>query len=132
MKTINIILISSVIFLLGGCATHPLSSPSQNPYTQGNVTLNLKKGVTTQHQVAEAFGAPNIVTQDSDGNQVWIYQKDNVTVESGATRDYFTILLAGVSSRSSEYQQSSQTMTLIIHFNENGKVKDFKSMSTSF
>lgn len=132
MKMTNIILISSIIFLLGGCATHSPSSPSQNPYTQGKVTLNLKKGVTTQHQVAEVFGAPNIVTQDSDGDQVWIYQKDNVTIESNATSNYFTIFLAGVSSRSSDYQQSSQTMTLIIHFNENGRVKDFKSMSTSF
>jgi outer membrane protein assembly factor BamE (lipoprotein component of BamABCDE complex) len=131
MKTTNIILISSIIFLIGGCVTHPPSS-SQNPYTQGNVTLNLKKGVTTQHQVAEVFGAPNIVTQDSNGDQVWIYQKDNVTVESGSTHDYFTILLAGAGSRSSEYQQSSRTMTIIIHFDENGRVKDFKSMSTSF
>lgn len=133
MKTTNIILISSIIFLLGGCATQlPTASSSQNPYTQGNVTLKLKKGVTTQQQVSEAFGAPNIVTQDSNGNQVWIYQKDNVTVESGSTSNYFTILIAGAGSRTRGYQQSSRTMTLTIHFDKNDRVKDFKSMSTSF
>lgn len=134
MKTTNIILISSIIFLLvGGCATQlPTASSSQNPYTQGNVTLKLKKGITTQHQVAEVFGAPNIVTQDSDGDQVWIYQKDNVTVESGSTSNYFTILISGAGSRTRGYQQSSRTMTLTIHFDKNDRVKDFKSMSTSF
>lgn len=92
----------------------------------------MKKGVTTGAEVSKVFGAPNIVTQDDQGNQVWIYQKDDVTIQSGASGAYATIILAGVSSRHSNYQQSSRTMTLTIYFNKNGKVRDFKSMTTSF
>ncbi|MCK4608664.1 MAG: outer membrane protein assembly factor BamE [Gammaproteobacteria bacterium] len=134
MNLKNLLIILGALALLGGCAQKQPTpaQPTNHPYTQGQVSLTMKKGVTTQEQVAEAFGAPNIVTQDSSGNQVWIYQKDNVTVKSGGTSGYFTILIAGVSGGSSNYQQSSRTMTLTIHFDKNGVVKDFKSMSTSF
>ena len=131
MRILSCIAITSMLFLLGGCATQH-QAPTINPYTQGNVTLHLKKGVTTQAQVNQAFGAPNIVTQDANGNQVWIYQKDNVTVQSGGSSGYFTILIAGVSGQSSHYQQSSRTMTLTIYFNKRDVVTNFKSMSTSF
>ena len=136
MKTIykSLIAIIATTFLLVGCAkpTQQPQQPTQKPYTSGNVTLKLKKGVTTQEQVTDAFGAPNIVTQDSQGNQVWIYQKDNVTVKSSGSNGYFTILIAGMGSGSSGYQQSSRTMTLTIYFDKHGIVKRFKSMTTSF
>jgi outer membrane protein assembly factor BamE (lipoprotein component of BamABCDE complex) len=133
IKTIKILLLGTLVAVLMGCATAPeTTQPGTNPYTQGNVTMKLKKGVTTQEQVANAFGAPNIVTQDANGYQVWIYQKNNVTVQSGGTSGYFTILIAGASGGSGGYQQSNQTMTLIIKFNNHGVVSDFKSMSTSF
>ena len=133
MKLKYLILLAAVVSLCG-CATQPQqpTQPVQHPYTQGQVSLTLKKGITTQEQVSEAFGAPNIVTQDSDGNQVWIYQKNNVTVHSAGRSGYFTILIAGVGGGSSDYQQSSRTMTLTIHFDKKGIVKDFKSMTTSF
>jgi len=117
---------------VGGCVIKEPPPPPEHVYTQGNVTLKLKKGVTTQEQVTEAFGAPNIVTQDSKGDQVWIYQKDNMTVQSSENNSYLTILLIGGQKGNSSYQQSSQTMTLTIHFYKNGVVKSFKSMSTSF
>ena len=134
MKLTSIIAIAAMALFLGGCATQPIQPTKNSPYTQGNVTLHLKKGVTTMAQVNKAFGPPNIVTQDGNGNQIWIYQKDNVTVQTtGGTSGYFTILIAGVSSSSgSGYSTSSRTMTLTIYFDSKGKVKDFKSMSTSF
>jgi outer membrane protein assembly factor BamE (lipoprotein component of BamABCDE complex) len=131
MKFLGLLLASVMAFSIGGCASNsPDNSP--NPYTQGNVTMNMKAGVTTQEQVAKAFGAPNIVTQSDDGEQSWIYQKNNVSVQKGSSGGYFSIGFAAVGSGSSGYNQSNQTMTLIIKFNKRGIVKDFKSMSTSF
>jgi outer membrane protein assembly factor BamE (lipoprotein component of BamABCDE complex) len=135
MKIVKIWLLGVAALILAACATtQDTSSPGTGttPYTQGNVTMTLKKGITTQEQVANAFGAPNIVTQDTDGNQVWIYQKDNVSVQSGGSSGYFTILVAGGNTGSGGYQQSNRTMTLIIKFDKRGIVKEFKSMSTSF
>ena len=131
MKVFNALIILFATVFLAGCATQSVQQKN-SPYTQGNVTLTLKKGVTTQADVVKVFGAPNIVTQDSSGNQVWIYQKNNVTISSDSSGGYFTILVAGISSAKSSYQQSSQTMTLTIYFNKKGVVSDFKSMSTNF
>ncbi len=118
------------VLLLGGCASQP--DNSTNPYTQGNVTLHLKKDVTSMAEVDQAFGAPNIVTQDANGNQVWIYQKNNISIQSGGSSGYATILIAGIGGQSSHAEQSSRTMTLTIYFNKHDIVRDFKSMSTSF
>ena len=59
--------------------TQPPLSQSNNPLTQGNVQLTLKKGVTKKLEVLEKFGAPNITTRDSSGMEVWTYQR-NATV----------------------------------------------------
>ncbi len=83
-------------------------------------------------EVNRTFGAPNIVTQDAKGNQVWIYQKDNITVQAGGTSGYATILIAGIGGASGHSEQSSRTMTLTIYFNKQDIVTNFKSMSTSF
>ncbi|MFA6315868.1 MAG: hypothetical protein WC943_00465 [Elusimicrobiota bacterium] len=111
---------------LGGCATTPKSSPGN--LTHGGVQLFLKKGVTTQAEVLEKFGAPNIATVDGAGHEVWTYQKHaSVSHESSG---YATIVLFGGSS--SGFEQSSRTMTLIIKFNDTKVVSDFSSMYSSF
>ena len=84
MKVFNALIILFATVFLAGCATQSVQQKN-SPYTQGNVTLTLKKGVTTQADVVKVFGAPNIVTQDSSGNQVWIYQKNNVTISSDSS-----------------------------------------------
>ena len=51
--------------------------------THGNVQMNLKVGETTQAQVLDVFGAPNITTIDGSGQEVWTYQRA-ATVEGEA------------------------------------------------
>lgn len=42
-----------------------------SPFTQGNAQLILKQCVSTQAEVLEKFGALNLATVDSAGNEVW-------------------------------------------------------------
>ena len=130
---IRIIVVFSAVVVLSACVTQqPSIKPAYNPYTSGNVTLTLRKGSTTQNDVLKAFGAPNIVTQTSDGGQVWIYQKDNLVTQSSGSSSYITLLLVGSGSDVNSYQQSSRTMTITIQFDKQGVVSDYSSMSTSF
>jgi len=96
------------------------------------VQLNLQKGITTQNDVLEVFGPPNIVTRDSAGQEVWTYQRHARIASSESTRSYGTIILFGGSSRTSGFEQSSRTMTLIIKFDDEKRVSDFRSRTTSF
>ena len=124
----------NLTLFLAACT--PAIPQGSNPYTQGNVTMTLKKGVTTQAQVSNVFGAPNIVTQESGGNTVWIYQK--VATFSRSSRAGLAGLLVGPSGAGlgtasmAGTQTGESTMTLQITFNQKGIVKDYKSMSTTF
>ena len=97
-----------------------------------SITLNLKKGVTLQSEVLDIFGAPNIATTDAEKREVWTYQKTARITEGSSSSGYATILLAGVDKRSASISQGSRTLTLIITFDNNDVVVDFKSRSTNF
>ena len=119
----------SFLLMLTACNTE-MGYP-KTPYTPGNVSLTLKKGETTQQQVLEAFGAPNIVTQDAEGDSVWTYQTNATVTRDANNSNYWTVLLAGGNYGDNGFMRSQKTMTIIITFK--GKtVSNFKSLSTSF
>jgi len=108
------------------------STAPNSPFTHGNVQLTLKNGVTTQAEVLEKFGAPNVATIDSEGNEVWTYQKNATVSKANVNSAYGTVILFGGSSTSSGFEQSSRTMTMILKFDASKKIIDFRSMTTSF
>lgn len=135
MMMIRKLLVLMAASTLAGCASPPSSIEStapNSPFTHGNVQLTLKKGVTTQAEVVETFGAPNVATVDSDGNEVWTYQKNATVSRTNENSAYGTVILFGGRSSSSGFEQSSRTMTMILKFDASKKVIDFKSMTTSF
>jgi len=133
--TIKRIFIFMALFSLVGCASNLSSKENaapNSPFTHGNVQLTLKKGVTSQAEVLETFGAPNVATVDSEGNEVWTYQKNATVSTSRDSAAYGTVILAGGRTSTSGFEQSSRTMTLILKFDATKKVIDFRSMTTSF
>jgi hypothetical protein len=75
------------------------------------------------------------VTQSSDGEESWTYQKQATVSNASSSSAFATIILAGASSNSSGLEQSSRTMTLIIKFRDIKGVKtvtDFSSRYSSF
>jgi len=127
---VSAFIVSSAI--ISGCYSTPDTVSKDTTMTQANVVINLKKGETTQADVLNAFGAPNIVTTDASGNEVWSYQRNGMTSQTSGDGFYATIILAGYNSGNSGFSQSTRTATLIIKFGQDKKVTDFKFMSTSF
>ena len=128
--------LSAALIALSGCVAPPSQVPdAKNSMTTGQVQLTLKKDITPQSEVLEVFGAPNLVTLNSAGEEVWTYQRNATVATSNSSSAYGTVILFGGSTRSSGLEQSSRTMTLIIKFrNLNGVkvVSDFSSRSSSF
>ena len=133
-KSISAILVGAAMVLVSGCSSSQPDFKKNSPYTQGNVQINIKKDVTTQAEVLNVFGAPNIATTDSEGNDVWTYQKNAIVSQAQQSGSFYaTVILVGYGTGSSSgFQQSSETMTLILKFSKEKKVQDFKCMSTSF
>ena len=118
---------------LASCAStnQPLTDRNSQ-LTQGNVQLNLTVGVTSKAQVLDKFGAPNVTTRDGSGKEVWTYQRQAQVSQSSASAGGWSILLAGGSSSASGFESSSRMITLIIKFNDNDIVSDFRSRASNF
>lgn len=131
-----LLLIPIFLIYLTGCVgpqeQQHLPLTTHSPFTHGNVQMVIKTNTTTQNQILEVFGPPNIATIDNLGNEVWSYQKNATVSARSENSSYATIILAGGSSTRTGFEQSSRTMTLIIKFGANKKVIDFKSMTSSF
>lgn len=137
MKKLAIVTLT-IAFALSGCVVTAPTAPEpaeKNRLTTGQVQLTLRKNETTQTEVLESFGAPNLVTTNSEGEEVWTYQRNATIVNANSSSAYGTVIFFGGSTRSSGLEQSSRTMTLIIKFKEiNGakRVSSFDSRSSSF
>jgi outer membrane protein assembly factor BamE (lipoprotein component of BamABCDE complex) len=122
------------VFALAGCAQVDTRSPviGNSHLTHGNVQLALRVGETTQTDVLETFGAPNITTIDGSGQEVWTYQRHAQITQHGSVRNYWTVVLIGGSAHAEGFEQNQRTMTLMIRFDANKVVSDFRSRSAEF
>ena len=131
MKNILFVFIFSIF--LTGCVTAPKPLTKKNSeLTQGMVQMNLEVGKTTKSDVIETFGAPNITTRDSSGNEVWTYQRQAQVSQSSSSSGFIFVIIAGKSAEASGFETSSKMMTLIIKFDGNDIVTDFKSRESNF
>ncbi|MBB5717043.1 outer membrane protein assembly factor BamE (lipoprotein component of BamABCDE complex) [Sphingomonas aerophila] len=125
-------------------SAHAKDRDAPNMLTNGMVNLTVKVGETSQAQLLETFGAPNITTIDGNGQEVWVYDRQ-ATVDSSSSSGFSIGMLLGAGGdgiaggsglgfgkRKSRTESSSRTMTLIIKFDARKVVSDFKSRSSSF
>ena len=101
----------SVLLILVGCNTAS-KEYNRSGITHGTVQLHLEKGKTTQAEVLDKFGSPNIATTDGD-EEIWTYQKHGSSSKSASAAGS----LIFISGSTSGFSQNSRTMTLIIRFN---------------
>jgi len=115
--------------------------------TVGTVQKEIKKGMSGA-EVAEVLGSPNIVTTDAEGREVWVYDKISTDVTysrssgggiiglliGGLTGDVFAGGGAGGSvSKSAGAESTTQrTLTVVIKFDENKRVRDFAYHTSKF
>jgi hypothetical protein len=127
--TFILLLICSVF--ISGCATFPKpdESAQQSNLTHGTVKSQITKGKTTQAEIMQLFGAPNITTKNKDQQEVWNYHK--ISYESfGAAKDDVYFFLQGGSRAVSS--STSRSFDLIITFDLNDVVVDYSVISAQF
>jgi outer membrane protein assembly factor BamE (lipoprotein component of BamABCDE complex) len=116
------------VLALAGCQSPRADSDAQRSnLTAGMVKAKIEKGATTQTEVLEVFGPPDLVTH-KDGVDVWTYDKTSYDLESH--NSYFTVLVAGASSR--QARSSSTSTMLILYFDERDVVSDYRLSAVKF
>ncbi len=136
------------------CRKHPekcqveLTTPiKEQQKTLGLVQRNIKVG-TSQADVAEILGSPNIVTQDADGLETWIYDKVSSITAYGSSG--FGVGLGGFGggygsgglggglanvgyNKNGGINQSVQkTLTVVLKFDNNHNVSSFTYHMSAF
>ena len=116
-------LLSGAVLLAGCRHPEPPASSPQN-LTVGKVQGEIRVGMDAA-AVAQILGSPNIVTTDEKRREVWIY--DKVSSESVDTRNSVggSIIIFGGSSSQRQRSETQRTLTIIIKYDEEKKVRDF-------
>ena len=129
------IFLLSVIFIAGcmsaGSHLKSVNSDESDKVTVGKVQREIKVGMSSA-EVVETLGSPNIVTTDEKRREVWVYDKISQEVSYSKSDGYATLILLGVSGSTGASSSSQKTLTIIIKFDEENKVRDFAYHSSSF
>jgi len=116
--------------LLIGCTTPNKTSQGiakESALTPGMAKAYIHPGKTSQTEVLEIFGPPDLVTHKY-GKDVWTY--DKISYEISTKGGYLTVLLAGISGGST--YTSNKSVMLIIYFDKNDVVIDYKLSAAKF
>lgn len=127
--------IFSMILLLAcvGCSNTDMIVPEQKSnLTVGMIKKEIIKGKTTQNDIITLFGAPNIITTNARGNEVWNYSKSSYQAGAERKNSGWSLLLLGSSKSSALSNASTASMDLIVTFDSNGIVEDYKVISAAF
>ncbi len=125
----------------------PIMAPAKdapNTLTHGMAQMYLRVGLTTQSEVLETFGGPNVTTLDGEGREVWVYDRF-ATVTASKDSGFSIGMLVGAGggggggggglgfgSSKSKSSTSTRSMILILKFGPDKKLVDLKSRTSSF
>jgi len=126
-------LILVVMLAIGGCASASyhrgaVRDDSGDRLTVGKVQREITIGMTNA-DVVQILGSPNIVTTDEERREVWVYDKIASEVaysQSNAGLKLFTEGESGAASR------TQRTLTVVIKFDNDKKVRDFAYHTSTF
>jgi len=132
MKSLYVFLMVIVV-LLSGCASasyqrQQVRDDKGDRLTIGKVQKEIKIGMSSA-KVIQILGSPNVVTTDEERREVWVYDKiatEIVYSDSDAGIKFLTIGTSGAVSR------NQRTLTIVIKFDQEQKVRDFAYHTSSF
>ena len=123
MNRLCLLLALAASFALAGCASPP-PPEAADELTVGRVQGEIKVGMDAA-SVAQILGSPNIVTTDEKRREVWIYDKVSSDRVDTSNSLGGTIIIFGGSRAESRSSSKQRTLTIIIKFDEEKKVRDF-------
>jgi outer membrane protein assembly factor BamE (lipoprotein component of BamABCDE complex) len=133
----------AVLFAAGCSATHHAqdvrAADDTDRITVGTVQKEITIGMSAA-DVAAVLGSPNIVTTEEERQETWIYDKISSDVTYSRSSGTVVGLIfggsgGGVGAGSTDAGSSSssqRTLTVIIKFDTNSKVRDFSYHTSRF
>jgi len=146
MKQISVIILSGL--LLSGCMSagqhrEAVQDNTTDKMTVGKVQREIRVGMSGA-DVAQVLGSPNIVSTDEERREVWIYDKIATDTAYSSSSGGVSALILGISDSlaggvapgysqgSGATSKSQRTLTVIIKFGTDKKVRDFAYHTSRF
>ena len=133
-KIFCIAFVAVVSILMTSACKHPTNAgPDGNArnLTVGTVQGEITVGMPAS-DVAAILGSPNIVTTDEQRREVWVYDKVSSNRVDTDNSIGGSIIIFGGASSQSESTSTQKTLTIIIKFDEQKRVRDFAYNYTQF
>ena len=123
-KVLFAICLATTPFLVACTAGDPIH---EEQMTVAKAQREIKIGMTSA-EVVEVLGSPNMVTTDDKRRETWVYDKVSSNVSSSSAGVW--VLIAGANS--SRQSRNQRTLTIIVKFDENSRVRDFAYRTSTF
>ena len=119
--------------VLGGCGRVQQQSPyvQEEKITLAKAQKEIKEGMSSA-DVVEVLGTPNMVTSDANHCETWVYDKISTEVSSSSSNSGVWFLLIGGDKSHHSSRSNQKTLTIIIKFDADNKVKNFTYRASSF
>ncbi len=108
---------------LAACSSPPPPDDADK-LTVGKVQGEIKEGMDAA-SVAQILGSPNIITTDDQRREVWIYDKISSDRVNTSKSIGGSIIIFGAGQGSSTSSSTQRTLTIIIKFDKENRVRDF-------
>ena len=132
MRRLTILLGLVLSIAWTACAAHePAPDPTADTLTLGKVQGEIRVGMSST-EVVEVLGSPNIVTTDDERREAWVYDKISTERISASKSSYGTLVIFGGSTERSTSTTRQRTLTIIIKFDAEHRVRDFAYNYTQF
>lgn len=117
---------------LGACRLpEPQAEPSFEQLTLGKVQGEIKKGMSSA-AVVEVLGSPNMVTTDDEQREVWVYDKVSTERIEATQSNYGTLIILGSRASYNKSKTVQRTLTIIVKFDDERKVREYGYNYTQF
>lgn len=131
-KKLSLAISTLTLFMVASCASQQ-EKDFKNPFDPITLKETMLEGKTTQTQMLQVFGAPDIVTEGSSKEDVWTYsQMKHKSKGSDISADIFGFLpipmiaLAGVGGGLSKSESGSKSVTLMVFFDKKKVLKSYQ------
>ncbi|MCT6841633.1 outer membrane protein assembly factor BamE [Commensalibacter melissae] len=138
MRFLKYMIIPTTVLLMAGCESASKQAQdaqtAQNTdahLTLGTIESQLHKGMSNA-SVVEIFGPPNIVTSDDQHQEVWVYDRISTMRTHSSSGGWATIVILGLGNKANTSSTSQRTLTLIVKFDHNQKVRDYSYRYSNF
>lgn len=142
-NTIPVMLLAAGLAVAAGCTasqhTEQVRGEETDRVTVGTVQKEIRMGMSAA-EVAAVLGSPNIVTTDEERQETWVY--DKISTEVAYSKSGGTIIglifggsgggLGAGSASSGATSTTQRTLTVVIKFDEEDRVRDFSYHTSRF